>query len=223
MKEEDSEFQKKFKLFLNNLNLESNNYLKNDLKTQDNDKKKFNCFFCDEIFISNKNFESHLLPIKRKKRKNSNLECDFCKISFITKCGLRYHVVLNHRITCKLRCHKCENRFENFSSTDFKIHMEKCGQSSPTNSIKLKQNSQHYKCSNSPKKFSIKKSLNFRNAENKIFSCKICKKTFITKKLLDKHACSKKSKNKFQCPRCLKKYAAKSYLVKHIFNCDKKS
>lgn len=216
IKNEESKFQNEYKLFL--ANTHAAQYCDGEFSKEEGKKNiKNDCFFCDDIYNSELKFKAHLMPAKKILKKYKNLECDLCKIIFTTKCGLRYHSVICHKIFCHLRCHKCEGHFR--KTRHFRRHMDVCsGRKISTTKAELKADEQNI-CSQCRKSFNTRKLLNIHENEHKRFQCKNCEKKFLTRIMLRKHACSKKRElTKFQCPRCKNTFVSNASLVKHIFS-----
>ena len=87
-------------------------------------EKKFKCYKCDKLFVSDLQMEKHLSTSCKRNDEVAESKCDKCEKTFKIPSRLRHHFYNVHREK-KFKCDKCDLSFA-FQSY-LEKHLEDCG------------------------------------------------------------------------------------------------
>lgn len=194
-------------------------------------EKSFQCPICDKYFVSSKSLKVH-------SRLHSEMyKCEKCGYLSTSKLYLNQHMQKHEGVDISFTCNICQKKFSQNSSLrrHQNLHSKTLGKC--------------YKCSLCHLLFrSHSELISHTNAHNgivtdEVFRCRICGKTFKSKKVLTVHqrlhqdpqfscsVCEKKLKSKydlrvhaethsdsktFDCFHCTKKFSFKNTLIRHV-------
>ncbi|XP_075989127.1 uncharacterized protein LOC142985076 isoform X12 [Anticarsia gemmatalis] len=187
------------------------------------------CENCGAGFLN-----QHLLLKHRETHVNKKFSCDICKLEFVKKTRLNYHISIVHkgkeRVKAK-KCPKCSETFkEHYSkmkhlkeahgiSNTFTCHV--CNSKFPSRRNLTEHSNrfhtQKYKCKICSKCFTIESKLKQHlkaHTGERNYICPICKNAYMHKVSLKKHMRSHNSV--FVCSQCTTSFATRAELVKHV-------
>jgi len=209
----------------------------NDIRTQLVGENVFGCSKCDQIFESSEKLRKH----KRKHvdQLESQVVCDKCPKTFISKTGWRIHMKLHEEENSQeknIQCDECPKRFH--LELLFKRHKlwkhsevvcEKCGKKcSSKQRLKRHELFKHsdpskprpFLCDQCPTscftKYALKRhKIRHLSSELKPFQCDKCEKACSNRGELNEHMACHGDIRKHQCKDCGKAFKFKSTLWKH--------
>ena len=89
-------------------------------------KPKFICSHCSNIYISEKSLKAHAFTAHSKKPKRTGpkilVQCSFCEKTYGTKQRLRDHVIMEHENSAKYECGVCHRKLP--TAGKLKDHMK---------------------------------------------------------------------------------------------------
>lgn len=164
--------------------------------------KKFICNICGAGYVN-----VELLYRHKLRHKVTEVKCELCEKTFVTKARLHRHVETVHLKVKKNKCQFCDERFEEFNQK--LLHMKKVHQ------MYMELNcTMCNRVFNTPRDYRLHVK-NFHLME-RTHVCMICGDAFFSLFLLKKHVVKHTGSRIFQCSYCSKSFARKATLREHI-------
>ncbi len=167
-------------------------YLRNHLKNAHGERQSKTCPQCDGTFLDQACLTLHI----KRVHKTSRVPCPVCAKEYKGKRNLSEHLKIHTKRKKDFSCNFCKKSF--FNKKSLKIHQH----------IHLGTNKKE--CLVCEGKFSnvndhmknVHKTQTKPKETKGDFSCKVCKKSFFKRRLLEKHVAIHLGKNKKICPIC---------------------
>ncbi|KAF2347242.1 Zinc finger C2H2-type [Trinorchestia longiramus] len=198
------------------------------------DERPYVCTFCSAAFRTKQRLTSHSLRHTVRKAEGVGYPCKFCPKVFETKHGLNSHSK-QHSVKTPCSCKVCGKSFK--SLTCLKLHnlahkkperlqhkCEVCGQLYVYRSLLKRHMETHsatepkYSCQVCMQKFIWKSSMvsHYKTHVPKKYECKLCPLSFHSEVKLAAHLKKHSNPKPHSCTLCLKKFAFRYLLNKHI-------
>ncbi|KAG1652243.1 Zinc finger protein 180 [Nymphon striatum] len=226
----DPTFSKKFDTNIDDVynNSHRTQWSLKTLKSDNKERKAYECNFCHERFIQEYNFKLHMQTHTKDKpfecnvcnkyfpyigklidhmRTHTNVkpyECNVCHKTFATSRQLASHVQI-HTNEKPYECDICHKLFTEIGNLE--VHM--C----------MHANKKPFKCNICHKYFATSSQFGIHVQEHtkeKPFTCDICHKYFTERSHFEVHMCMHENKKPFKCDVCHKCFVCRSILSKHM-------